>query len=121
FFFFSSSRRHTRFSRDWSSDVCSSDLYPLYKDVLEEAHLQTFAPDLAETLNTLPNLDAKIRYAIEFVQNNIYYIFTADEMNGHKDRKSVVTYQNKQGDCKAKSVLLKVILDYLQVDAQIVL
>src|SRR5690606_40378323 len=32
--FFSSRRRHTRFSRDWSSDVCSSDLrltmaYPL--------------------------------------------------------------------------------------------
>src|SRR5690606_40077180 len=25
-FFFSSSRRHTSFSRDWSSDVCSSDL-----------------------------------------------------------------------------------------------
>src|SRR5690606_41132895 len=24
--FFSSRRRHTRFSRDWSSDVCSSDL-----------------------------------------------------------------------------------------------
>src|SRR6266511_4156072 len=26
FFFFSCRRRHTRFSRDWSSDVCSSDL-----------------------------------------------------------------------------------------------
>src|SRR6266700_6282316 len=26
FFFFSSRRRHTSFSRDWSSDVCSSDL-----------------------------------------------------------------------------------------------
>src|SRR5690606_39919071 len=26
-FFFSSRRRHTRFSRDWSSDVCSCDLY----------------------------------------------------------------------------------------------
>src|SRR5690606_39913729 len=26
FVFFSSRRRHTRFSRDWSSDVCSSDL-----------------------------------------------------------------------------------------------
>src|SRR2546429_2792265 len=25
FFFFSSRRRHTRCSRDWSSDVCSSD------------------------------------------------------------------------------------------------
>src|SRR5690606_40188862 len=29
FFFFSSRRRHTRFSRDWSSDVCSSDLGPV--------------------------------------------------------------------------------------------
>src|SRR5690606_40480654 len=27
--FFSSRRRHTRFSRDWSSDVCSSDLLNL--------------------------------------------------------------------------------------------
>src|SRR5690606_40622745 len=25
---FTSRRRHTRFSRDWSSDVCSSDLSP---------------------------------------------------------------------------------------------
>src|SRR5439155_2390930 len=29
FFFFSSRRRHTRWPRDWSSDVCSSDL-PFY-------------------------------------------------------------------------------------------
>src|SRR6185295_20363588 len=27
FFFFSSRRRHTRYWRDWSSDVCSSDLW----------------------------------------------------------------------------------------------
>src|SRR5690606_40672002 len=32
-FFFSSRRRHTRFSRDWSSDVCSSDLFGLYRDM----------------------------------------------------------------------------------------
>src|SRR5207245_3671725 len=32
FFFFSSRRRHTRCYRDWSSDVCSSDL--LYRDRL---------------------------------------------------------------------------------------
>src|SRR2546422_7545795 len=32
-FFFSSRRRHTRCSRDWSSDVCSSDLH----DVVEFA------------------------------------------------------------------------------------
>src|SRR3989440_3293805 len=29
FFFFSSRRRHTRSDRDWSSDVCSSDLLPI--------------------------------------------------------------------------------------------
>src|SRR6266403_3725863 len=32
FFFFSSRRRHTRSLRDWSSDVCSSDLRVLGKD-----------------------------------------------------------------------------------------
>src|SRR5690606_40154657 len=31
---FSSRRRHTRFSRDWSSDVCSSDLVTLDEDSL---------------------------------------------------------------------------------------
>src|SRR3712207_9405873 len=30
FFFFSSRRRHTRYWRDWSSDVCSSDLALVY-------------------------------------------------------------------------------------------
>src|SRR5207245_3941583 len=29
FFFFSSRRRHTRCYRDWSSDVCSSDLFEM--------------------------------------------------------------------------------------------
>src|SRR5256885_2357650 len=29
-FFFSSRRRHTRLQGDWSSDVCSSDLYSLW-------------------------------------------------------------------------------------------
>src|SRR5690606_40067151 len=30
-----SRRRHTRFSRDWSSDVCSSDLTPQYEQLQE--------------------------------------------------------------------------------------
>src|SRR5690625_7865069 len=30
YFFFSSRRRHTRWPRDWSSDVCSSDLGSRY-------------------------------------------------------------------------------------------
>src|SRR2546422_10854324 len=37
FFFFSSRRRHTRCSRDWSSDVCSSDLMGRVDAALEGA------------------------------------------------------------------------------------
>src|SRR2546429_2678634 len=55
FFFFSSRRRHTRCSRDWSSDVCSSDLdvssrgvyFYLSKDVKEGSPV--------EIVLTLPN------------------------------------------------------------------
>src|SRR5690349_24674197 len=38
FFFFSSRRRHTRSLRDWSSDVCSSDL------ALEKTPREPFVP-----------------------------------------------------------------------------
>src|SRR3712207_8060775 len=35
FFIFSSRRRHTRYWRDWSSDVCSSDLLALCSGLLD--------------------------------------------------------------------------------------
>src|SRR5699024_1587725 len=42
-FFFSSRRRHTRSKRDWSSDVCSSDLHPDEVLTMAEKYKQ---PDL---------------------------------------------------------------------------
>src|SRR5690606_21875277 len=39
-FFFSSRRRHTRFSRDWSSDVCSSDLNLVHYVLLAPAEVR---------------------------------------------------------------------------------
>src|SRR6266508_6616719 len=36
-FFFSSRRRHTRWPRDWSSDVCSSDLSAVARAALQRA------------------------------------------------------------------------------------
>src|SRR6267142_4520955 len=42
FFFFSSRRRHTRLTCDWSSDVCSSDLR-----VLENAAAAVSAPGMS--------------------------------------------------------------------------
>src|SRR5690606_40225403 len=43
-FFFSSRRRHTRFSRDWSSDVCSSDLEDVVPADTPEVEVQTPPP-----------------------------------------------------------------------------
>src|SRR5439155_7425440 len=37
-FFFSSRRRHTRWPRDWSSDVCSSDLEVRHHAAVVRAH-----------------------------------------------------------------------------------
>src|SRR5690625_7887614 len=50
-FFFSSRRRHTRWPRDWSSDVCSSDLEVLkisffvkieVMEILKPAHIPSY-------------------------------------------------------------------------------
>src|SRR5207249_7217430 len=48
-FFFSSRRRHTRSKRDWSSDVCSSDLTPQTSYTLSVSGVR----DLASQPNTL--------------------------------------------------------------------
>src|SRR5256884_1052794 len=48
-FFFSSRRRHTRCSRDWSSDVCSSDLHAAPSGTGASRVCPSFARARAET------------------------------------------------------------------------
>src|SRR6266487_6049855 len=48
-FFFSSRRRHTRWTGDWSSDVCSSDLFPKRLVAIGGVHLVSELAALAET------------------------------------------------------------------------
>src|SRR3712207_8407190 len=43
-YFFSSRRRHTRYWRDWSSDVCSSDLVSIADSASPIAPLPPFHP-----------------------------------------------------------------------------
>ncbi|WP_345987907.1 hypothetical protein AAEU33_12805 [Chryseobacterium sp. Chry.R1] len=99
----------------------SNYIAPIYEEIYNKSLLKDFAPKLVEKLDAISNQDEKLQFAIEYVQNNIYYIFNADEMNGHKPQEPSVTYENKQGDCKAKCVLLKVVLDYIGVDSSVVL
>ncbi|MDW9378723.1 hypothetical protein [Chryseobacterium sp. JV558] len=109
------------FATESSWKDLSNYIVPLYEEIFNASSLQDFAPNLIGKLDAITDQGDKLQFAIEYVQNHIYYIFNADEMNGHKPQAPAVTYENKQGDCKAKSVLLKVILDYIGVDASVVL
>src|SRR5690606_41205552 len=63
-FFFSSRRRHTRFSRDWSSDVCSSDLLYLFRSLSNKihrevgAHLSKYHEESAEHFDYLHTVES---------------------------------------------------------------
>src|SRR2546429_1387908 len=63
-FFFSSRRRHTRCSRDWSSDVCSSDLMKgvavqIRKSCIEERLLSGTGSRKGPRPWTAPQIDKK--------------------------------------------------------------
>src|SRR5699024_334526 len=88
--FFSSRRRHTRSKRDWSSDVCSSDLkgyYFIHPTVLKNANLdmvimheETFGP-------VIPIIGFKeIEEAVEIANDTPFglaaYFFTQNYQTG---------------------------------------
>src|SRR6266403_4586786 len=56
FFFFSSRRRHTRSLRDWSSDVCSSDLQAIEITRKQNAAIQKF-PEVASVVAKVARAD----------------------------------------------------------------
>src|SRR5207253_5783976 len=63
FFFFSSRRRHTRWPRDWSSDVCSSDLLASeIWNVIEGDDWVLTGADLEEWALRLWDIDSPKRY-----------------------------------------------------------
>src|SRR5690606_21711621 len=57
---FSSRRRHTRFSRDWSSDVCSSDLDAHFKLMFDLMAL-AFQADLTRIITFSMDREASMR------------------------------------------------------------
>src|SRR2546429_3086016 len=62
-FFFSSRRRHTRCSRDWSSDVCSSDLQTERRAApLQEIPVPALAAVFCSRFNVLNTKGNRITY-----------------------------------------------------------
>src|SRR5256884_5644593 len=62
FFFFSSRRRHTRCSRDWSSDVCSSDLNDLAEEQFNRVAEVTYEIRKAEAIPYLETTRTMNKY-----------------------------------------------------------
>src|SRR5690606_37995911 len=87
---FSSRRRHTRFSRDWSSDVCSSDLvnlsgnFSLGNKIVDEVTPQT-------TYNTIENVTLN---SIPTNENDLYQ----NHLNVTKERQQRWTANNPSTD-----------------------
>src|SRR5699024_11970121 len=71
-FFFSSRRRHTRSKRDWSSDVCSSDLDEL-------RHLTRSTVNL-ETEGDVTHM-ASVNGVLDFEQKDNQATFSADNQH----------------------------------------
>src|SRR5256885_10418157 len=88
-FFFSSRRRHTRLQGDWSSDVCSSDLFqravPAYRFApFERNHDQT------RTMAALGNdtAGARIAATILLTLPGVPFIYRSEERRVGKEGRS---------------------------------
>src|SRR5699024_12023137 len=76
-FFFSSRRRHTRSKRDWSSDVCSSDLKVEYDGLSNSQPLRVDANN--HTVTMLVQING--RFLTDDTRHGIVF---KDGSNGHK-------------------------------------
>src|SRR5690606_39670386 len=92
-FFFSSRRRHTRFSRDWSSDVCSSDLEQLEQALQQGPALVQFREPAWAA-----RPDAEFHLHQAFLQVvNLCQRYQARCLVNSLDRKSVVEGKSVDG------------------------
>src|SRR5690606_9371097 len=90
-FFFSSRRRHTRFSRDWSSDVCSSDLRNILVFVDLPRHAELKAGTFARGAFDLGQAEAlTVASASVVVRDGHNYVFVIDAQ-GKADQRKVQT------------------------------
>src|SRR5690606_39964899 len=87
---FSSRRRHTRFSRDWSSDVCSSDLGT-------NKHNPNKGPLTAYELKTkLEALHTKLVAQLDKMQKTDGLHLLADDYNGLKSKLDVLKPRSEE-------------------------
>src|SRR3712207_8723803 len=87
FFFFSSRRRHTRYWRDWSSDVCSSDLFQLSSGMFSK-----FMPHTpARNVSGMKIVDTMVRrFIISFIRKSLLEIRSEEHTSELQSRQYLV-------------------------------
>src|SRR5699024_11656990 len=93
-FFSSSRRRHTRSKRDWSSDVCSSDLK--YQDI-------TLTPgyDIYNQSQPLENIDSLSEMTVKVINAGTSTIYNARVMYEFPNIDNYLNvYEKKSNDSK---------------------
>src|SRR5690625_7984307 len=90
-YFYSSRRRHTRWPRDWSSDVCSSDLVSLsdFTIYLREDRSKGNQTTLLEPLFTLDHLSYNRRRSNVSFAKKYWHIFTQAQIGRASCRERV--------------------------------
>src|SRR5690606_40438489 len=82
--------RHTRFSRDWSSDVCSSDLYLSMTDDL----MRRFNSGIAERIMNNPSMPEDVALESKMVSRAIESAQAQVEGVNAEQRKNVLKYDD---------------------------
>lgn len=104
-----------------SWEEISSYLLRLYQPVLLKGDIGTIETFLSSLLGDETDVEEKIRKIIEYVQDQIVYIFDAEVMHGHIPQSITETQTHQSGDCKAKSLLLVTLLREIGVQATLAL
>ena len=95
---------------DWASGLFRVD-----------AELPPEVQTLVEGWRSLPDEDAKVSEALQWVQSNIRYYSMALGESSHRPQPPAVVLQQRYGDCKDKTLLLVTMLRALGVEADPVL
>src|SRR5690606_41094932 len=91
-----SRRRHTRFSRDWSSDVCSSDLWcnSSYDNLSSYVSSNYHRPYYVTKVSTNAQGKGSFKLNIPDEENGRYLIRVVDPESGHATGRTAYFYKN---------------------------
>ncbi len=101
---------------DWES--VSSTVNMLYEQRASFAPDGLLATEVAAIAKTHQGQMARMNAAVELVQSKIRYLYKGMEFGNYTPQTPDMTWQQRYGDCKAKTLLLLTILRELGIESQ---